>query len=343
MVASRWGAIALVLLSAFARPVMADDNTSLAQARRDVDSSDYFAARTALVAAINAGTASPQDLADIYRLSGIVEAALGETGSAQASFAKWLALDPKASLPPGTSPKMTRPFDAAKAKKLAPLKIKTESRAEPPRITIVVASDALGLVARGRAIVRVDGGPEKTVEAAGKTKIAIDLPRGKRLDLRVQALDAHGNALIELGSTDVPIVITSEPGKPDVASEPVEPREPPPEPPARPLYLMWYAWAGAAAVCVGFSAYSGFAARSAKNELDQLNATSSMHDFSDAQAVESRARRDTVMFDIGISATFAFAIGAGVTYYMASHGTAETRISAVPLAGGGAIVLGGRF
>src|ERR1700733_7571311 len=85
----------------------ADDDTGLAQAQRDVDASDYASARTALAAALQAGNASPGDLAQLYKLSGVVEAALGNPVEATTEFAKWLALDPRAALPPGTSPKIT--------------------------------------------------------------------------------------------------------------------------------------------------------------------------------------------------------------------------------------------
>ncbi len=45
---------------------------------------------------------------------------------ATTAFGRWLALDPKAALPPGTSPKITRPFTAAQdqAKGREPIKVK---------------------------------------------------------------------------------------------------------------------------------------------------------------------------------------------------------------------------
>ena len=106
------GLAALAVVAVIAGPARADD---LASARAAVDASDYFAARGAIDKALDDGKASPDDLADIYRMKGIVEAALGNSAAATTAFGKWLALNPKAVLPQGTSPKITRPFAAAES------------------------------------------------------------------------------------------------------------------------------------------------------------------------------------------------------------------------------------
>src|ERR1700704_1487365 len=103
------GAVTAAVLAFAVRPVLADDDTALALARHDVDGSDYLAARSALVAALNAGNASPADLAEIWKLTGIVEGALDDAAASTAAFEKWLTLEPKGALPPGTSPKIMRP------------------------------------------------------------------------------------------------------------------------------------------------------------------------------------------------------------------------------------------
>ncbi len=347
----RRGAIAVVLLVGLARSAVADDDTSLAQARRDVEASDYMSARSALVAALNGGGSTPEDLAEIYKLSGVVEGALGNVDAATAAFEKWIALDPKASLPQGTSPKIMRPFDAAgaKVKRMAPLKVKTETSANPPWIAVVVASDPLGLVARARVHVIADGKAEQTLEGAGKRRIPIDLPHGKRLDVRVEVLDVHGNSVAALGSADVPIVITdaephdrTPPPDTHVAADVHAQATPEPGNP-RPIYLNHWAWAGVAIAAAGGASYFGFEGRSASNDLQALNANSSAHNFSEAQAVESRARRDLLVFNIGMGVAGVFAVGATVLYLTAPHVTKETRVSAMPTPGGAAVVLGGQF
>ena len=74
----------------------------LAQARKAVAESDYVSARSELAAALEAGDRSPEEIAEIHRLSGIVYAALGDAKVATEAFTRLLALSPKAELPPGT-------------------------------------------------------------------------------------------------------------------------------------------------------------------------------------------------------------------------------------------------
>lgn len=231
-------AIAAGLLIALAPLARADD--ALDGARGDIDASDYVGARTALDHALAKGDATPADLAEIYKLSGIVEAALGNTAPATAAFAKWLSLDPKGSLPPGTSPKIIRPWKAASDKARA-LEVKAETSADPPTVTLVVVADPQQLIAKARVLVVVDGKPAETRD--GTAGAAIALPNGRRLDLRVQGLDDHGNRVVELGTASVPIVITGaakvEPQKKpnQVAQIPRGPDHP------RKWYAQWWVWA----------------------------------------------------------------------------------------------------
>ncbi len=321
---------------------------SLRDARTAVENSDYFAARGLVEKALSDGTASPSDLADIYKITGTVEAALGNTAAATTAFGKWLALDPKAELPPGTSPKITRPFDAAKkqAEHREPVRVKTETSAEPPSVTLVVVSDPFMMIAKARVYVRADGGKEQMLEAAGEKKIAVALPKGKRLDLRVQALDEHGNRVAELGTTDVPIVITTNEeivtkAPPKVVEEKVKAPVAPAPVHERPLYLKWWMWGGAAVAVGAGGAYFGLQARSERDELAKLNADSANHTFDEARAVQDRADRDVLLFNVGMGVAGAFAIGATILYLTEPH--AETRMAVVPQPGGGAVVLGGHF
>src|SRR5438445_3358646 len=114
----RWGrqvAVATMLLLAVAWQPRAHAD-ALTDARAAVDGSDYVKAQELLESALKSGTQGPSELAEIYKLTGIVDGALADSAGAQAAFAKWLSLDPKGELPKGTSPKITRPFDAAAKK-----------------------------------------------------------------------------------------------------------------------------------------------------------------------------------------------------------------------------------
>ena len=314
------GLAALAVVALVAGTARADD---LADARAAVDASDYFAARGALDKALADGKASPEDLADIYRMQGIVDAALGNSAAATTAFGKWLALDPKAALPQGTSPKITRPFTAAEnqAKSRVPIKVKTETTADPPSVTLVIVSDPFMMIAKARVYVRVDGGKEQTLEGTGHKKIAIDLPKGKRLDLRVQALDESGNRVAELGTTDVPIVIVEpeQPGRQLVVKKHTEPKvlvhrdEHP-----RPLYARWWLWTGVAVAIGGGATYVGLQARDETDQLAQLNANSFDHRYTEASSLESDAKRDAMIFNIGVGVAGAVA-GLGGRDFHVSH------------------------
>jgi hypothetical protein len=333
----------------------ADD---LSDARTAVDASDYEAARTSINKALGSGHATPEDLADLYRMKGIVEAAVGNAAAATTAFGRWLALDPKASLPQGTSPKITRPFAAAQeqAKSRSPVKAKADTTSDPPTVTLVVESDPFMMIATARVYVRADGRREQILD--GQTKVAIELPKGKRLDLRVEALDDNGNRVLVIGSREVPIVITgagsdvpvvAQPDKPrPVASETPEPRSRPEPiddhpPHARPLYLQWWLWTSVAVAAGAGSTYFGLQARSGANKLNALNADSQDHKFDEALAVQSDAKRDVLLFNIGMGVTGAVAIGAAILYLTEPHAEPHTNVVAVPVSGGGAVVWGGDF
>jgi len=339
-------ALGLVVGAGSAR---ADD--ALATARKDVDNSDYLPARLALADALAAGTAGPDDLAEIYMLSGIVEGALGDSAAAKRAFAKWLSIDPKGTLPQGTSPKITRPFTAAAAS-TAPIKVKTETSADPPSVTLVVVSDKQKLITGARVFVRADGGRERELDGEGTKEIAIELPHGHRLDLRVQAVDKHGNRVVELGSSDVPIVITGaapEPPPPPAtttatattsSTKIVKRAEPPPT--SRPVLLRWWVWGVATVAIGGATAYLGVVTLQTKDHLDTVVANSSDHVFDgDATLLQARLRHEVLALNIGLGVTGALALGTVILFAVRPH--AEHRVAIVPSAGGGSVVFGGTF
>ena len=323
----------------------------LDEARTAVDNSDYEAARTALDKALASGTAGPEELAEIYKLTGIVDGALGETAEAATAFSKWLALDPKGTLPPGTSPKIGRPYKTAsdQAKKKKPFEVKADTVALPPTVTLVIVSDPMQLVGAARVFVVADGKPAQQLE--GKPGDPIELPHGGRLDLRVQALDDKGNRVFELGSTSVPLVITGAETEDEhrarISGQPVHvvaPKRhdlPPPAP--RPWYFQWWVWGAATATAGVVTLAFGFETHSDLSTLDQLNRNSLDHVFGDAQSTESSARRDLLVTDIAAITTGVFAVGTAVFYLTRPRVLEHVPVAAVPMRDGGAVVLGGHF
>jgi len=343
-------AIAALAIAVLARSASADP---LADAKTQVAASDYLKARASLDQAFASGTNNPEQLAEIWRLRGIVAGALNETPAATEAFQRCLALSPKADLPPGTSPKITRPFTAAQEffKSHEPLKIKQETKQDPPSIAVIVTSDPMSMISRIEVTVRVDGAAEDKKldnKFAGQEKIEFSLPAGGRLDLRVAALDEKGNRLAELGSADVPIVIIGKPSdlkKPVlITKKPTKPSEPARE---RPFVWKWWLWGGGAVVFAGAATYFGIDGLLAKGDLEDLNADSPNHSFDEAKDLESRAKRGFLISNIGYGVAGALAITATILYLTEPDNSPETsggsRVTAVPLDGGGAIVFGGHF
>ncbi|HWU87436.1 MAG TPA: hypothetical protein VN253_09180, partial [Kofleriaceae bacterium] len=336
-------AVSLAFALALAAPA---DAAPLDDAKAAVEASDYLKAKAALAEALASGANGREELAEIYRLSGIVAGALGDAKAATAAFQRALVLSPKVALPPGTSPKIGRPFAAAQelAKKAGgPLEIRSETAAEPPSVTVIVVADPLHMIARVRATVVVDGKPEQSFERPGSELTTIELPAGARLDVRVAVIDEKGNRLAELGSREVPIVIVGKAPPPVVAAP--APRRPPPPPPhaPRPLYLTWWLWGGAAVAFGAAATYFGIDAVLAKRELDDLNRHSVDHDFSEAKDVEAHARRSVFLTNFGYGAAGALAVASAVLYLTSPRAPRGERLTVAPVRGGGALVLGGSF
>lgn len=341
MLRSRGAAMALAVLLAQGAPAQAD---SIDDAKTLVDASEYLKAREALTAALGSGANGRDELVEIYRLSGIVAGALGDAKAATAAFQRALVLAPDVKLPPGISPKIARPFAAAQklAQQGTSLEIKSETATEPPSVTVVVVADPLSMISRVRVSAVADGKPAQTFDRPGSERTTVELPEAARLEVQVAVVDEHGNRLAELGSHEAPIVILGKAPPP-----PPLVRAPPPPPPARaprPLYLRWWTWAGGAAAFGAAAAYFGIDAVLAKRDLDHLNANSIEHSFDEAKDVESRARRDVLLTNIGWGVTGVLAVGATVLYLTESRPPrGERRVSIAPLRGGGTLVLGGRF
>jgi hypothetical protein len=349
MIRGWWLVLGLVVPMLGAGVARADD--ALASAHKAIDDLDYATARTQLAAARDAGGLGPADVAELYRLTGVVSASIGDAAAATDAFGRWLALVPKASLPAGTSPKIMRPFTAAAraADKRGALEVKVETAANPPVLTVIAVNDPLHMAARAHVVFTADGGGEQTKDVAlTGERTAIALPAAGRIDARVAALDDHGNHLIELGSKDVPIVIVGERPAPVVAKAPAAPTVTATAAPiaaARtapvPVYRRWWPYAGAAAVFGGAAGYFAYRTHNDANDLRAITNQSSLHTFAEAKTIEDRGHRDALITNVGLGVAGAFAITAGIMYVLGRRDHTETQLAALPVAGGATFVVGG--
>jgi len=337
------GVVVALALALAPGPARADGDPNLAQARAAIESLDYKLARTSLAGALASGTYGPDEVAEIYLLTGIVTGALGDRAAAVDAFRKLLSLSPKASLVAGTTPKITRPF--AEASELVrtspPLKVATETAVSPPSVTLVVESDPMKLIAGARVTVVADGQPAQILDAKGDERVPVALPAAKRLELRIAAVDQHGNRLVELG-VDPPIVIVAPVVAPEIKPPVVITRPVAPPAPARALYAQWWLWGGVSVAAAATGTLFGLAVRSAGKDLDALNAASMTHDFGEAQDVLARGRRNAVISNIAFGAAGASAVAAVILFVTRPASRSRERSLSVvptPIRGGTAITL----
>ncbi|HEX8108503.1 MAG TPA: hypothetical protein VF516_12305 [Kofleriaceae bacterium] len=325
-----WIALVWLQLEAVA---WADD--AVAQARAAVAQSDYAAALPLLIAALDTGGRGREELAEIYQLTGVVEAALGDTRAATQAFLHVLVLSPAATLPDGTSPKIKRPFDEA-ARYVASygtLQIKFDWPNQIGPAAVVVANDPLDMVAMVR-VVTEPGGRQDLEVLSERIEFATPGDAALAYHVNVTVLDVHGNTLA--GVVYMRDVRPREPYVPPRSTIVVHPRP-------RPVYLRWWPYAGAGVATLAATGYVARAARSASHDHDGIIASSAQHHYGDARAVEDRARRNVLLTNIGLGVSGALAVVAGALYVTRPRDRVEPLGGIAPLPGGGQLVLGGRF
>jgi len=308
-----WGAC-IALVCVVTASAAAD---SLDKAKTAIEASDYFTARSALDEALRSGTNRPDQLAEVYRLTGIVAGSLNDPKASNTAFQKCLTLAPQTTLAAGTTPKVARPFAAAQdaLKGKPPLQIKTATANEPPSVTIDVVADPLKMIAKLRAVVVVDGKAEQALDKPTAEHVTIDLPKGKRLDVRVVALDQYGNHLVEVGSKDVPIVIVGKPDPTEIVVKP-PPKPRPKSKPYNPRHWYWqhWVWGGGAIAFLGAGSYFGIDAIRTRNKIEAQNDKSPNFNFDQATDLRKHGERSALFANIGLGLGGACAITATILY-----------------------------
>ena len=290
-------ALVVVSLLAIGQPARADD---LADARIAEQALDYEKALTLVERVIASGVANyPAKLVELELTAGRLAAGLDRRAIAEAHYARALALDPAASLPAGTSPKLTDPLDAARAH-ATPLKLSVI--AVDGAVSFLVDSDALGLI-RGIALTITEGsGTRHTLVERGATRLAV--PKAATA-IEVAAIDEHGNVVwkgVPPESRVMPPPVVTRPEGPGVATR-------------------WSTWAITTGVILGAGAFGAWRFNVAQHDWNRLHDEPLMHDYTELTTVEDRGRR------WGLAANIAFGVAAvtGITtivlYYRQRSGS----------------------
>lgn len=303
-------------------------NPHLERARRQLDDLKYEDAAASLEQALRTGESDPKELAVIYQLSAQVAAARGDEASAEDFFRHLLALAPGTTLPGGVSPKIAEPFAAARAfiEQKLPISVRWEPDASSSAVRVLVDADPLSMV-DGAEVVWLEDGEAKREVKRGAAPYVIEVPKKKKLQLRIAAIDAFGNHIAEFGSEKKPLVIDTSSMGDVVVTPPGGGGEQHPDEQKRggSVFGKWWLWGSVAVVAAGAGTYFGLDVLAAKNEIEDLNKKSLMGEpvqFSDALAIQQRGDRSALIANISFGVAGAAAVTAVVLYVMQPKGDA---------------------
>jgi hypothetical protein len=282
--------ILLLLATATAR---AD---KLADARKAVDEARFDEARKLLVEAIDAGGNPPVAVRQIYELSASTAIVLGERDLGEQYYRRWLALDPNAKLPAGSSPKLVEVFVAAQAYMAAHGRLVVRaSRLGEHEVEVVVDSDPLAMAtaAISPTGIRASFGADR--------KARVD---GLRDAMTIAILDEHGNGLLDLAVPALTVISI-----PDsrVTRVPMEPK--------RSVITRWQTWAIPSAAFLIAGGILGAIAVTEHDELDNAIANSGLNFFPDVEAKQRKVRQHATLA-IGLGATAALLAIPAVVFYV---------------------------
>lgn len=252
-----FGRLSLVAIASVFFASAASAQTTLDRAENAYSEIDFPLVIQLANEALQEGGHSPDEVARIYELIGLSNAAEREEDPAREAYVKMLALRPDAEVDTNLAPRLRGPFLEARgfwASRSSAFSV--EARVVRARGAIrVELSDPLGMASEIRVLSRdhaVMGRMEETrVSAEADVLVEVPaLPDAPQLDYAVQVLDEHGNRLAEIGTEDephifgeAPVVVPPTGGEDDGGSEGI------------PLWV-WIVGgvvvAGAAAVGLGF-------------------------------------------------------------------------------------------
>jgi hypothetical protein len=274
----RWLAVLCLLVrvaGASPRATDADARRRLSEAmvevKAHVHALRYEAAREAAEGALAIGAAGAAEVGELARVLGEVNAALGDDAAAERWFAVWLAVEPRAALPDGTSPKVTERLAAARARGAA---LGIRGQLAEGRVAFLVEGDPDGVVA-GAVVTAIDaGGARREIAAAPPVELRVD---AGTVTAAVSLRDRAGNELFatELAAraVDTPDPVTTAPGRRRAG-----------------LRAQW-PWLAGVALAAGAGGVFVWRRAVARDDLADILAHSEEHTFAEADAARARAER----------------------------------------------------
>jgi hypothetical protein len=282
------------------------DSPKLAEARTAVDQVRYDDAQRLLVEALAAGGNSVAAVREIYQLAASTAVVLGQRELGEQYYRRWLALDPAAKLPDGSSPKLVDAFVAAQAYMAAHGRLMANAQLRGSQVDVIVEADPLHMAV--------------SVSAGGPPVALVDRRARVTATNRVAILDDRGNQLVVLD-------VIAEPTSPVVPAPIVRPPSGTP-PPRR--SRGWIVWAVPSAALVIAGGVFGALAIKQERELDDVITASGEHFFSEVEGKSGTIERNAT---IGIAlggAGLLLAIPATV-FYVRGQRASFGRVSLQPV------------
>jgi hypothetical protein len=305
--------LVVIALTARARGDAPDD---LGAARAALGRLDYGEALAAVDRAWRHGGSAAERVRELCALAGRAAASMGDGTAARLWFARMIYLDPGAALPAGTSSKLVRSFEEARAQ-LAGATLAGTAIRRGDSIEVALAPDPLALVAAARV-----GGRTRPIARPALTRLPWD---GEAR--AVELVDARDNVLgtVEITEDAPPItpahIVTTRIAR-------------------RPWYVRWQPWAGVA----GTSAFAGgvalVVAYRADRRLDELAASGAS--ATDAGVTAQLARLERAQWAARIGLGAAAVAGAIAVWRGVDERAPRSELALVPVAGGAAVVWSAR-
>jgi hypothetical protein len=306
--------LGLVVFGLLLAPVaIADDDLSRARALEA--QLEYEQALSLVDGMLARGGADPARYVELHLMAGRLAGGLDRPEIAREHFARVLALRPATTLPDGTSPKITEPFAAARARSTA-LDVKIVARRG---LVSIEPTDTLGIVA-GIAVHTLVAG--KHADVVERDVLRAVVPEEATI-VEVAALDASGNR-VWIGAPSVGAIGDNE----TIGARLVV---------RRPIYAWWPTYAAIAGLALAVGGVSAWRFSIAQDEFDRLRAESGT-EFSELEGVERRGRRWGLAANLGFGAAVVSGV---VAVIVGVRGRGDRDVVVAPSSTG--LAIGGRF